>query len=172
MAVTIYHNPRCSKSRATLALLEENGVQPDIIEYLQTPPSAEELGRMLEALGMEPRALMREKEEPYKALNLADESLGSEALIDAMIEKGIRDDYIVLVGGAPLNEAFADSIGADAYCRDAAVAVETAKERIAAKREAQAAAMAQGADMFHVFPPQPPPPHQETPPSLQHSPTH
>ena len=63
-----------------------------------------------------------------------------KVVIDAMVEKGIRDDYIVLVGGAPLNEAFADSIGADAYCRDAAVAVETAKERIAAKRKARAAA--------------------------------
>ena len=63
-----------------------------------------------------------------------------KVVIDAMVEKGIRDDYIVLVGGAPLNEAFADSIGADSYCRDAAVAVETAKERIAAKREARAAA--------------------------------
>jgi|TARA_Y100000588_G_scaffold189301_1_gene203230 arsenate reductase len=97
MAVTIYHNPRCSKSRATLALLEEKGVQPDIIEYLQTPPSAEELGRMLEALGMEPRALMRKKEEPYKALNLADESLGSEALIDAMIENPILIERPVVV---------------------------------------------------------------------------
>ena len=62
-----------------------------------------------------------------------------KVVIDAMVEKGIREDYIVLVGGAPLNEAFADSIGADGYCRDAAVAVETAKDRIAAKREAQAA---------------------------------
>jgi 5-methyltetrahydrofolate--homocysteine methyltransferase len=57
-----------------------------------------------------------------------------------MIEKGIRDDYIVLVGGAPLNEAFADSVGADAYCRDAAVAVETAKDMIAARREKEQAA--------------------------------
>ena len=57
-----------------------------------------------------------------------------KVVIDAMVEKGIRDDYIVLVGGAPLNEAFSDSIGADAYCRDAAVAVETAKEMVAAKR--------------------------------------
>ena len=63
-----------------------------------------------------------------------------KVVIDAMVENGIRDDYIVLVGGAPLNEAFADSVGADAYCRDAAVAVETSKERIAAKREAKAAA--------------------------------
>ncbi len=63
-----------------------------------------------------------------------------KVVIDALVEKGIRDDYIVLVGGAPLKEAFADSIGADAYCRDAAVAVETAKEMIAARRDqAQAA---------------------------------
>ena len=63
-----------------------------------------------------------------------------KVVIDALVEKGIRDDYIVLVGGAPLNEAFADSIGADAYCRDAAVAVETAKQMVAAKRGAEAAA--------------------------------
>ena len=63
-----------------------------------------------------------------------------KVVIDALVGKGIRDDYIVLVGGAPLNEAFADSIGADAYCRDAAVAVETAKEMVAAKRSGEAAA--------------------------------
>ena len=63
-----------------------------------------------------------------------------KVVIDAMVEKGIRDDCIVLVGGAPLNEAFADSIGADAYCRDAAVAVETAKEKAAEKRGKEAAA--------------------------------
>ena len=56
-----------------------------------------------------------------------------KVVIDTMVEKGIRDDYIVLVGGAPLNEAFAEAIGADAYCRDAAVAVETAKSLIARK---------------------------------------
>ena len=58
-----------------------------------------------------------------------------KVVVDAMVEKGIRDDYIVLVGGAPLNEAFAESVGADAYCRDAAVAVETAKEMIQARRD-------------------------------------
>jgi len=56
-----------------------------------------------------------------------------KVVIDALVEKGMRDDYIVLVGGAPLNDAFANSIGADAYCRDAAVAVETAKAMVAAK---------------------------------------
>jgi methylmalonyl-CoA mutase cobalamin-binding domain/chain len=62
-----------------------------------------------------------------------------KVVIDAMIEKGIRNDYVVLVGGAPLNEQFAESIGADAYCRDAAVAVETAKQFMA-KRQGSAAA--------------------------------
>ena len=97
MAVTIYHNPRCSKSRATLALLEEKGVQPDIIEYLQTPPSADELGRILDALGMEPRDLMRKKEEPYAALNLAEENLSRDALIAAMIENPILIERPVVV---------------------------------------------------------------------------
>ncbi len=64
-----------------------------------------------------------------------------KVVIDALKEKGIRDNYIVLVGGAPLNEAFAESIGADAYCRDAAVAVETAKELIAERRRSNSAAM-------------------------------
>ena len=63
-----------------------------------------------------------------------------KVVVDALIEKGIRDDYIILVGGAPLNEAFAESVGADAYCRDAAVAVETAKEMIKAKRDRDAVA--------------------------------
>ena len=62
-----------------------------------------------------------------------------KVVIDAMVEKGIRDDYIILVGGAPLNEEFGKAIGADAYCRDAAVAVETAKEFIARKHNQRAA---------------------------------
>ena len=57
-----------------------------------------------------------------------------KVVIDTLVEKGIRDDYIVLVGGAPLNEEFGEAIGADAYCRDAAVAVETAKKLIAQRR--------------------------------------
>ena len=63
-----------------------------------------------------------------------------KVVIDTLKEKGIRDDYIVLVGGAPLNEAFADAIGADAYCRDAAVAVETAQEFVARRHNQRAAA--------------------------------
>ena len=65
MSVTIYHNPRCSKSRQTLALLEEQGVTPQVELYLETPPDAATLNRVLQQLGMEPRDLMRKKEEPY-----------------------------------------------------------------------------------------------------------
>ena len=97
MTVTIYHNPRCSKSRATLALLEDQGVKPEIIEYLKTPPSHEELDRILNALGMEPRDLMRKKEEPYAALDLASEAKTRDALIDAMIENPILMERPVVV---------------------------------------------------------------------------
>lgn len=89
MTVTIYHNPRCSKSRATLALLEEQGVTPTIVEYLQTPPSKDEMNRILDGLRMEPRDLMRKKEEPYAALNLSGTEISRDALIDAMLENPI-----------------------------------------------------------------------------------
>ena len=64
MGVTIYHNPRCSKSRQTLQLLRDRGVEPEIVEYLQTPPSANRLKQILKDLGLEPRDLMRKKEPP------------------------------------------------------------------------------------------------------------
>ena len=63
-----------------------------------------------------------------------------KVVIDTLVEKGMRDDYIVMVGGAPLNEAFAEAVGADAYCRDAAVAVETAKELVARRHNLRGAA--------------------------------
>lgn len=85
MSVKIYHNPRCSKSRQTLALLEEKGISPEIVEYLKTPPSAKELSEVLGLLGMEPRDLMRKKEDPYKEQGLADESKGRDELIAAMV---------------------------------------------------------------------------------------
>lgn len=97
MAVTIYHNPRCSKSRATLKLLEEKGVEPDIVEYLKTPPSKAELKRILDGLGMAPRDLMRKKEAPYKELKLADESLGNDELIEAIVENPVLMERPVVV---------------------------------------------------------------------------
>lgn len=84
--VTIYHNPRCSKSRETLSLLQENGVEPQVVLYLETPPDAQTLKSLLQMLGMSsPRELMRTKDDLYKALNLADETC-NEALIAAMVD--------------------------------------------------------------------------------------
>ena len=87
--VTLFHNPRCSKSRATLQLLQEKGVEPQIIEYLKTPPDAEMLTEILDKLGTDPRGLMRKKEEPYIANDLNNEALDNEQLIQAMIENPI-----------------------------------------------------------------------------------
>lgn len=86
-AVTIYHNPRCSKSRETLALLEARGIAPCIVRYLDTPPDAATLHELLQRLGFTTaRQLMRTKDERYKALNLADEGLSEDALIIAMVK--------------------------------------------------------------------------------------
>lgn len=82
----IYHNPRCSKSRQTLSLLEENGIQARVVEYLKTPPSTAELETILQRLQIEPRDLMRRKEQIYGELNLDDPSLDRDALIKAMVE--------------------------------------------------------------------------------------
>ena len=100
MSVTIYHNPRCSKSRQTLALLQDRGIEPEIVEYLKTPPDAATLDGFLTKLGMEPRELMRRKEAPYKELNLADESLGRDALIAAMVDNPILIERPIVVKGA------------------------------------------------------------------------
>ncbi|QFY43450.1 arsenate reductase (glutaredoxin) [Candidatus Methylospira mobilis] len=89
MSVTIYHNPRCSKSRAALQLLKENGIECEVVEYLKSPPSAERLDAIIRLLGMEPRALMRKNEAPYKTENLADQSLSREQLIAAMIKNPV-----------------------------------------------------------------------------------
>ncbi len=86
MNTTIFHNPRCSKSRQTLELLNENGVSPEIVKYLETPPSAEELKDILDMLGISPRELMRKGEAEYKEQGLADENLTDEELIMAMVK--------------------------------------------------------------------------------------
>lgn len=86
MSVKIYHNPRCSKSRQTLQLLKDNNIEPEIVKYLETPPTREELEQILDMLGLEPRELMRRKEKEYKALGLDDPGLTRDQLIDAMIE--------------------------------------------------------------------------------------
>ncbi|WP_027856425.1 arsenate reductase (glutaredoxin) [Marinobacterium jannaschii] len=84
--VTIYHNPRCSKSRQTLALLEENGVQPEIRKYLEDAPSAEELKTVIAQLGISPRDLLRTKEAEYKEAGLDDSSLSDDQVIAKMVE--------------------------------------------------------------------------------------
>lgn len=86
MRVKIYHNPRCSKSRQTLQLLTERGIEPEIIDYLKNPPTAAELDRILTLLKLEPRELMRRQESEYKELGLDDTGLSRAALIQAMIE--------------------------------------------------------------------------------------
>lgn len=80
-----YHNPRCSKSREGLQLLQDRGIEPQVVEYLKTPPSADELRQILALLGIPARALLRSKEEEYQTLGLADASLSDEALIAAMV---------------------------------------------------------------------------------------
>lgn len=84
MTVTIFHNPKCSKSRQTLALLEEKGITPTIIEYLKEVPSVETLSEILALLDREPRDLMRQKEVEYSDQNLADDNLTRDQLIQAM----------------------------------------------------------------------------------------
>ena len=86
MSTTIYHNPRCSKSRATLQLLEDKKAEPTVVEYLKTPPDAKTLDELLTKLGMKPRDLMRKHEAEYKDNNLDDESLSRNELIQAMID--------------------------------------------------------------------------------------
>lgn len=99
-AVTFYHNPRCSKSRETLALLQDKGIEPQVVLYLETPPDAATLKALLKKLGFaSARELMRTKEELYKSLNLADASLSEAALINAMVENPkLIERPIVVVG--------------------------------------------------------------------------
>ena len=100
MAITIFHNPRCSKSRATLALLQERGIEPDVRLYLENPPDASELKDILSLLDMTPRQLMRRGEAEYREQGLADESLDDDALITAMTQTPrLIERPIVLANG-------------------------------------------------------------------------
>lgn len=100
MNVTLYHNPRCSKSRQTLQLLEEKALAPRIVEYLKEPPDRKTLEQVLAQLGMSPRELMRKTESIYKELNLADAALSDDELITAMLEHPILIERpIVIVDG-------------------------------------------------------------------------
>lgn len=99
MAVTIYHNPRCSKSRQTLALLEKRGIQPKIIEYLVTPPTEAELKRLLKLLGVSPRELLRTKEAEYKQAKLDKPDVSDAEIIRALVKyPRLMERPIVVVG--------------------------------------------------------------------------
>lgn len=104
MAVTIYHNPRCTKSRQTLALLEARGIAPVIIDYLKNPPSEAELDKLLKLLRLEPRELMRKHEAEYQQAGLDDASLSRAALIRAMVAhpKLIERPIVVANGKAAI----------------------------------------------------------------------
>lgn len=97
MTVTLYHNPRCSKSRQALALLREKGIEPAIVEYLATPPDAAELRRVLGLLGIGPRALLRAKE--AREAGLDDPALSDDALIEAMVANPIVIERPIAVAG-------------------------------------------------------------------------
>ena len=97
MTVTIYHNPLCSKSRHVKGLLENRGIEPVVLLYLDDPPSAPELGRILEMLDMEPRELMRQNEKVYKDEGLNDPSLTRDELIAGMIANPILIERPIVV---------------------------------------------------------------------------
>ena len=100
MRVTIYHNPRCSKSRQTLALIEQRGLKPEVIEYLLQPPTRKQLETILKLLGLRPRELMRRNEAIYRESKLDDETLSDDKLISAMVEHPILIERpIVLANG-------------------------------------------------------------------------
>jgi arsenate reductase len=100
MTIRIFHNPRCSKSRATLALLQERGIEPEITLYLESPPDADEIRSILQKLGLAARELMRKGEAEYREQGLADESLTEDELIAAMVASPrLIERPIVLANG-------------------------------------------------------------------------
>ena len=97
--VTIYHNPRCTKSRQTLQLLAARGIEPTIVEYLEEPPSAGELKSILKKLGLRPRDLLRQGEARYAELKLKERALSEDALIELMVENPILIERPIVVSG-------------------------------------------------------------------------
>jgi arsenate reductase len=99
MSVTIYHNPRCTKSRAALKLIEERGITPKVVEYLNTPPSPAALKAILKKLGLKPSDLLRKSEPRYAELGLKDRTLDDDALIALMAENPILIERPIVVAG-------------------------------------------------------------------------
>src|SRR5512145_195417 len=97
MAVTIYHNPDCGTSRNTLAMIRQSGEEPEIIEYLKTPPTRERLVELVEAMGLPVRQILRRKGTPYDDLGLGDAKWTDEELIDLMLEHPILINRPIVV---------------------------------------------------------------------------
>ena len=97
--LTLYHNPRCSKSRGALELLEQRGLAPTIVRYLETPPSQADLEQIVARLGIEPRQLLRTGEDEYKALNLADPTLTDADILSAMAAHPKLIERPILIAG-------------------------------------------------------------------------
>lgn len=95
--ITIYHNPACGTSRNVLAMIRNSGEQPTVIEYLKTPPDRETLHRLITAMGIPVRALLREKGTPYAELGLDDPTLSDEQLIDFMLKYPILINRPIVV---------------------------------------------------------------------------
>jgi arsenate reductase len=96
--VTLYHNPRCTKSRETLALLEAKGVSPEIVLYLENPPTAREVEEIIDLLGIEPHALLRTREPAYRALGLSPQASRKE-VADAIAREPILLERPVVIAG-------------------------------------------------------------------------
>ena len=86
MTVTVYHNPRCSKSRAAMEYLEENGIETEVVKYMDSPPDANDIKELLSMLGMSPRELMRKHEKVFKDAGLDDPTFTDDELIEAMAQ--------------------------------------------------------------------------------------
>ena len=99
MSVTIFHNPRCAKSRATLQLLEARGLKPNVVEYLKTPPSASELKAILKKLGMKPGDLLRGGEPLYAELGLKEKQLSDDQLIALLVKNPVLIERPIVVAG-------------------------------------------------------------------------
>jgi len=97
--VQIFHNPKCSKCRLTMEILNDKGVETTVVEYLNAPPTRDELNEVLDLLGIEPRDLMRKHEAPYKENNLDNPDLSHEQLIQAMVNNPILIERPIIING-------------------------------------------------------------------------
>ena len=97
--IKIFYNPKCSKCRLTMDILNDKGVQTSVVEYLNTPPSGAELDEVLDLLSLEPRELMRKHEAPYNENNLDNPDLNREQLIQAMIDNPILIERPIIING-------------------------------------------------------------------------